>query len=126
MFGQSKKNPATDRLSVQVHAVADTETFDLAQRIWNENSRTLHTDPSTQKEFLRFGYATPKCAVWLQRDQNRTNPFELIVRWEETGMHEICVISDTGNARSGDPTRAKAILNSMLTTPSVVLGSPNY
>jgi hypothetical protein len=122
MFGLSKKEPKSDTLSVQVHAVANKEAYALAQRIWNENVRTLHVDQATRKEFLHFGYANPKCVIWLQRDQNRSNPFELIVRWEGD-THEVCVISDASGEESGDATRPKAILNSMLTTPSVVLST---
>ena len=121
MFGLGKKDPQTDKLGVQVHAVASREAYQLAQKIWDENLRTLHLDEQAHKEFLHFAYADPKCTVWLQRDQQRSNPFELIVRWEADGTHEVCVISDSGTGNSGDDTRPKAILNSMLTTPSIVL-----
>ena len=120
MFGHKKDNQ-TDKLSVEVHAVASQEAYALAQKIWNENIRTLHVDPQSHKEFLHFGYANPKCVIWLQRDQNRSNPFELIVRWEDNGTHEVCVISDSHTGVSGDDARPKALLGSMLTTPSIVL-----
>ena len=120
MFGASKKEPKNDKLSVQVHVVASEEAYGLAQRIWDANLRTLRVDQSTHKEFLHFGYTNPKCVVWLQRDQNRNNPFELVVRWDN-GLHEVCVISDSRTGASGDDARPKAILTSMLTTPSVVL-----
>lgn len=123
MFGTGKKQPDGDKLSVQVHAVASAEAYQLAQKIWNENARTLHSDQYTGKEFLHFGYNNPKCVIWLQRDQNRNNPFELIVRWEADKTHEVCVISNTSGQQSGDDTRAKAILTSMLTTPSIVLSN---
>ena len=121
MFGLGKNEPATDKLSVQVHIVTGDEAFQLAQKIWDENARTLHLDEQTDKEFLRFGYANPKCAVWLQRDRGRSDIFELIVRWEADKTHEVFALSP------GQPTdneqRAKDVLNSMLTTPSVVLSS---
>ena len=121
MFGLSKKEPASDKLTVQVHAIASAEAYGLAQKIWNENLRTLHVDQYARKEFLHFGYANPKCVVWLQRDQNRNNPFELVVRWEVDKTHEVFVISNTGAEKIGDDSRAVALLNSMLTTPSIVL-----
>jgi len=123
MFGLNKKESPSDKLTVRVRVVASKETFGLAQKIWDENIRTLHVDQVARKEFLHFGYAQPKCVVWLMRDQNRSNPFELIVRWEEDKTHEVCIISNTGGETSGDDTRAKAILTSMLTTPSVVLSN---
>lgn len=124
MFGLNSKRPQSDKLGVQVHAVGDKEAYDLAQRIWSENARTLRVDQTMGKEFLHFGYANPKCVIWLQRDQNRSNPFELIVRWGD-GTHEVCIISSTASDQSGNPARPKAILTSMLTTPSVVLSTTN-
>jgi hypothetical protein len=71
---------------------------------------------------LRFAYTTPSCTVWLQRDQGRSDVFELVVRWEADKTHEVFVLV-VGNKPEGDETRAKAVLNSMLTTPSVVLSN---
>ena len=121
MFGLGGKTQKSDKLSVQVHVVASEEVFKLAQKIWDENVRTLHLDEQFRKEFLHFGYNQPKCVIWLQRDQGRTDMFELIVRWEHDKTHEVFVI--TNGPTSGDEARAKAIVNSMLTTPSVVLSS---
>jgi hypothetical protein len=121
MFGLSNKESGSDKLSVQVHVVVGDEIFKMAQKIWDENIRTLHIDELTHKEFLRFGYANPKCAVWLQRDQGRANMFELIVRWETDKTHEVFVLASGQPA--GNTERTKAILNSMLTTPSVVLSN---
>lgn len=123
MFGLGKNDNHIDKLTVQVHVLSSREAYQLTSRLWNENARTLHLDEHTHKEFLHFGYANPKCVVWLQRDQGRSNPFELIVRWEDDKTHEVFVISDTANETSGDDTRAKAILNSMLITPSIVLSN---
>jgi len=123
MFGIGKKDPQHDKLDVQVHVVASQEAYVLAQKIWDENIRTMHIDQTARKEFLHFGYANPKCVIWLQRDQNRSNPFELVIRWEADGTHEVCIISDSRTGTSGDDTRPKAILNSMLTTPSIVLSN---
>ncbi len=124
MFGMgSKDEPKGDKLSVQVHVVASTEAFKLAQKIWDENIRTAHLDAQTRKEFLRFGYPNPQCAVWLQRDQGRKDVFELVVRWEQDKTHEVFILTSGGPA--GDEPRAKDLLNSMLTTPSVVLSAGN-
>jgi hypothetical protein len=121
MFGLGKSEQASDKLSVQVHVVASGDAFKLGQKIWDENARTLRLDEQTGKEFLHFGYANPKCVVWMQRDQGRTDTFEVIVRWEADKTHEVYVL--TSGQTAGDEARAKAILNSMLTTPSVVLST---
>jgi len=125
MFGHSKKDTSGDKLTVQVHAIASQAAYKQAQKIWDENIRTLRLDQTTNKQFLHFGYSKPECVVWLQRDQNRSNPFELIVRWETDKTHEVFVISDSGTGPSGDDSRATALLNSMLTTPSIVLTGEN-
>jgi hypothetical protein len=122
MFGLGKGDPHSDKLTVQVSAVTSEEAFKLAQKIWDENLRTLHLDEQTGKEFLRFAYANPACAVWLQRDHGRTSIFELIVRWEADKTHEVFVLTP-GQPTAGKAQRALALLNSMLTTPSVVLSN---
>jgi hypothetical protein len=118
MFGLNAKSDNSDKLVVQVHAAAEAEAFAMAKKLWDENSRIVHADQATGKEYLRFLYAQLKCVVWLQRDIGRTDIFELIVRWE-TGMHEVYVVGP-GPQPTGDITRPKALLTSMLTTPSVV------
>ena len=121
MFGLNKNEPSSDKLSVQVHVVASQEAFKLAQKLWDENARTLRVDEQARKEFLHFGYANPKCVIWLQRDQGRVDTFELIVRWEADKTHEVYAL--TSGQTSGDEARITATLNSMLTTPSVVLSN---
>lgn len=118
------KQADSDRLSVQVHAVVGDEAFKLATKIWDENIRTVHFDERSHKEFLRFAYANPKCVVWLQHDQGRVDTLELVVRWEADKTHEVFVL--TRGQQVGDQERALAVLNSMLTTPSVVLSSDKY
>jgi hypothetical protein len=120
MFGMDHKNE-TVKLGVQVYALSSEEAFGLAQKIWDENARTMRLEERTRKEFLRFGYANPKCVVWLQRDQGRTDTFELIVGWFHDKSHEVFTI--TSGQPTGNVERAKAILTSMLTTPSVVLSN---
>ncbi len=122
MFGMGKKlQSSSDKLTVQVHVVASDDAFGLAQKLWDENARTLRTDQAIGKEFLHFGYANPKSVVWMQRDRGRTDTFELIVRWEADKIHEVLVLTKGGPA--GNVERSKAIINSMLTTPSVVLSN---
>ncbi len=117
----SRDEPKGDKLSVQVHVVASEEGSALARKIWDANVRTLRVDEQTHKEFLHFAYANPKCVVWMQRDQGHAGMFELIIRWEADKTHEVFIL--TGGQTAGDEPRIKAILNSMLTTPSVVLSA---
>lgn len=118
MFGLGGNQAKTDRLGVQAYAVVSEQAFGLAQRLWNENGRNIRTDESTHKEFLHFGYTNPKSSVWLMRDQGRADAFELIIRWETNGLHEVFTL--TRGQTAGNEPRALALLNSMLTTPSVV------
>ncbi len=118
MFGSGKSKPRVDTLTVQVYAVSGNEIFALAQRIWSENSRGMLVDERTGKEFMHFAYENPKCTAWLQRDQGRTDTFELIVRWDAEQAHEVFTL--TPGQTAGNEKRLSALLNSMLTTPSVV------
>jgi hypothetical protein len=118
MFGIGKTDSKSDKLSVQVHAVTADEPFGLAQKLWDENAAHVQLDELSGKEYLHFAYTNPACVVWFQRDRGRTDEFELIVRWESTKTYEVYVLSK--GAPTGNAERAKALLNSMLTTPSVV------
>ena len=122
MLSIFKKKPAADKLTVQVHVVGSSSAFQLAAKIWAENQRTLRTDPATGKEFLHFAYANPKCVVWLQRDPGRHQVFELVVHWDAENTHEVFVVLNTPQP-DGDDQRALALLNSVLSTPSIVLSS---
>ncbi|HSW99944.1 MAG TPA: hypothetical protein VLH38_02830 [Patescibacteria group bacterium] len=124
MLGLKKKTLAADRLTVQVHVVGSATVFRLAEKIWTENQRTLRADPGTGKEFLHFAYASPKCVVWLQRDPGRQQVFELVVRWEKDNIHEVYVLLNTPRP-DGDETRAMQLLNSVLSTPSIILSNGN-
>ncbi|HSW98873.1 MAG TPA: hypothetical protein VLF71_03475 [Candidatus Saccharimonadales bacterium] len=124
MFGFLKKQPKADKLTVQVHVVGSADVFAVAQKIWAENQRTLRSDPATGKEFLRFAYANPKCVVWLQHDHGRHQVFELVVRWEESRLHEVYVVLNTPQPE-GDVARAGQLLQSVLSTPSIVLSNGN-
>lgn len=120
-FFKQKESDA-DRLMVQVHAVGSAQAFTLAEKIWAENQRTLLRDPATGKDFLHFAYANPKCVVWLQRDPGRYQIYELVVRWESSGIHEVYVLQNTPKTEGSD-TRALQLLNSVLSTPSIVLSN---
>jgi len=120
MFGIGKNGGTTsDRLNVLVRTVVSDQAFGLAQKIWDENVRSARTDEQAHKEILRFTYANPKCVVWLERDQGRADAFELIVFWQDNQIYEVFAV--TRGQASGDEQRALALLNSMLTTPSVVI-----
>jgi hypothetical protein len=125
MFGFHKP-PQADKLTVQVHVVGNAEVFALAQKIWDENQRNLRGDQASGKEFLHFAYANPKCVVWLQRDHGRHQLFELVVHWEsnDNNMHEVFVVLNTPQP-DGDATRAKQLLKSVLSTPSIVPSNGN-
>lgn len=123
MFGLNKVNLLDDNLSVFVHVVASNDAFTMAQKLWTENVRLLHTDPANNKEFLRFTYAQPACNAWLQRDQGREGILELVVQWKaKESPSEVYVITPqlTGAGKGGNDERANAMLQAMLTTPSVV------
>jgi len=123
MFGFKKKQQA-DKLTVQVHVVGSAPAFRVAEKIWAENARTMKQDPVTGKEFLHFAYANPKCVVWLQRDPGRHQLFELVVHWQADNMHEVFVLLNTPKP-DGDDARARQVLQSVLSTPSIVLSNGN-
>lgn len=123
MFGLGHKEERSDKLSVQVHAVSGDEMFRLAQKLWDENARYVRVDDPSGKEYLHFAYQNPSCVVWYQRDRGRTDVFEIILRWESSKMYEVYVLS--AGQPAGDGQRAKALLDSMLTTPSVVPSTEN-
>ena len=118
MFGLGNKDEGSEKLTVQVHVVSGSEVFKLAQKLWDTNARTLRLDQASGKEYLHFRYVNPKCAIWFQRDQGRKDVFELMVRWEDSKTYEVYVVGSSQTA--GDQKRATELLQSMLTTPSVV------
>ena len=118
MFGMGNKDQGSDKLAVQVYSVAGDEVFKLAQKLWETNARTVRFDQASGKEYLHFRYLKPPCAIWFQRDKGRTGVFEFMVRWEAAKNYEVYVVSSGQTA--GNQQRATALLQSMLTTPSVV------
>lgn len=121
MLGMGKRADDNE-LPVFVHAIQNNEAFAAAQRLWNENARLLYVDRGNNKEFVRFSYAKPACNAWLQRDQGRTDEFELVLLWKggERSTEVYVLMPQTGQTPQGDPQRLTDILNAMLTTPSIV------
>ncbi len=124
-FGDNKHHsvdPTT--LPIFVHALQSAEAFDLVQKVWGNNSRYVMTDSSNRKELMRFAFSQPACVVWLQRDQGRTDTFELILLWDEKGdkqdVSEVYVISALAGMAVGDDSRVKNLLNAILTSPSIM------
>ncbi|HSX33165.1 MAG TPA: hypothetical protein VLF91_02400 [Candidatus Saccharimonadales bacterium] len=120
MFHLGNKKPATsDKLTVLVHVIGSHPAFAMAHHIWQANVRTVQMDAGQGKEFLHFAYNQPKCTVWLQRDQGNQHSFEVIVRWEDEGTHEVYVIQNT-QTPSGNDQRLQALLHSVQTVPSIL------
>jgi len=109
-------------LPIFVHAIQSADAFALVEKVWQTNAHAVLIDPVNHKEFMRFTFAQPPCVVWLQRDQGRTDTFELILMWDvkTEELTEVYVISALAGVSVGDDTRAKDLLNAILTMPSVV------
>lgn len=110
-------------LPIFVHAIQSAEAFGLAEKIWQANMRYVMLDGGNRKELLRFVFNDPKCVVWLERDQGRTDTYELIFLWDAKGkeldVSEVYVISNTG-AAVGDDSRVKSLLATVLASPALV------
>lgn len=124
LFGSNSSS--THQAPVLVHSVQSSEAFDLAQQVWQNNSRGLLLDSPAGKEFVRLSFSNPDCTVWLQRDQGRTDTFELILSWhgEKQGITEIYVLSVPASSAQGDDTRVKSLLSSILSSPAIVPINP--
>lgn len=121
MFGSAHKKD-TGTLPIFVHALQSADAFNLAQKVWEANTHALLVDPANHKEFMQFRFTQPECVVWLQRDQGRTDTFELILMWDvkKEELTEVYVISALAGVSIGDDRRAKDLLNAILTMPSTV------
>ncbi|HJQ08343.1 MAG TPA: hypothetical protein VJ836_02555 [Candidatus Saccharimonadales bacterium] len=125
MFGLTKKL-TTDKLPIFVHAIESVETFLLAQKVWQANTRAMRVDPANRKELLHFTFPRPACTVWLLRDQGRDDCFELIMMWQDKEhLSEVYVIAPSHARRVGDDSRAKQLLNAILSSPSTVPSTSN-
>jgi len=121
-FGNVKKQE-DDRLPVLVQVVQDAKSFSMAQKLWNENTRAVRVEPSTRKEFLRFGLVEAGQAVWFERDQNRQDCFELILTWHQDGNRfaDIYVVTPSSTlGSSGDAAYVNKVLDALLTTPATL------
>jgi hypothetical protein len=75
------------------------------------------------KEFLRFGLVQQGQAVWFERDQNRSDCFEIILTWHEDGRRvaDIYAITPTGaHGPTGDADYTVKILDALLSTPATL------
>lgn len=111
-------------LPIFVHALQSAEAFDLAQKVWENNARYVVLDPANHKELMRFVFSQPTCVVWLERDQGRTDAFELVLLWDAEGkkdaVTEVYVISALAGMKVGDDSRAKNLLSAILASPAIV------
>lgn len=112
-------------LPIFVHALQSKDAFEAAQKVWENNARYIMLDAANRKELLRFVFNDPACVVWLERDQGRQDTFELVLLWEPTdgkqeGVSEVYVITAPSANPVGDDTRAKNLLNAILTSPAIV------
>ncbi len=123
-FGDKTSHIDPTKLPVFVHALQSVESFDLARKVWDNNSRYIALDVSNRKELMRFMFSQPTCIVWLQRDQGRTDSYELVLMWEgksrEEDVTEVFVIALPTATPVGDDTRVKSLLGAMMASPAIV------
>lgn len=127
MLGFDKHTHAFDpaTLPIFVHTLHDAEAFGLVQQIWEHNSRYVMLDAANHKELMRFVFNEPGCVVWLERNQGRTDAFELVLLWDDKGdkqgVSEVYVLlPGISEASTSDDKRIKSLLGAILTTPAVV------
>jgi hypothetical protein len=122
-IGATRKPEDDNRLPVLVQVVQDDTSFGMAQKLWGENTRAVRVEPSTRKEFLRFGLVEAGQAVWFERDQNRQDCFELILTWHQDGTRfaDIYVVTPSGiHGSSGDAAYVNKVIDALLTTPATL------
>jgi hypothetical protein len=123
-FGDKQEHIDPTKLPIFVHAIQSAEAFDLAQKVWENNGRYVVQDPSNHKELMRFVFSQPTCVVWLQRDQDRTDTYEMVLLWEgrdrEENVTEVYVISALAGTAIGDDSRVKNLLSAILSSPAIV------
>jgi len=121
-FGSNRKQQ-DDHLPVLVQVIQDNSAFTLAQKVWQENLRAVRVEPTTHKEFLRFGLVKQGQAVWFERDQGREDSFELILTWHAEGdrFADIYVITPSNvQGSSGDVAYIGKVFEALLTTPATL------
>jgi len=116
-------------LPIFVHALQSADAFGLAQKVWDNNARYVMLDPANHKELMRFVFADPPCVVWLERDQGRSDTYELILLWDQKdakqNVTEVYVISALAGVTVGDDSRVKSLLSAILASPAIVPVNPN-
>jgi hypothetical protein len=123
MFGMANRKSQDDRLPVMVQVVQDAKSFAMAQKLWNENTRAQRFEPTTGKEFLRFGLVQAGQAVWFERDKGREDSFEIILTWNQDGNRfaDIYVVTPSSTlGSSGDAAYVNKVLDALLTTPATL------
>jgi hypothetical protein len=123
-FGDKQEHIDPTKLPVFVHSIQSADAFMLAQKVWENNGRYVIADPTNRKELMRFVFSQPTCIVWLQRDQDRSDTFELVLMWEgkekEENVTEVYVIAALAGQTIGDDSRAKSLLSAILASPAIV------
>lgn len=122
VFGTTKPHIDPTKLPIFVHSVESKAAFELCNKVWEANRRNVLTDSTNRKDFLRFVFTNPACVVWIQRDINRSDTFELILLWEgqKEDVTEVYVVSRREGSPLGDDTRLKSLLTAILSMPAVV------
>ncbi len=123
-FGDKQGHIDPTKLPIFVHAIQSADAFDLAQKVWENNGRYVVKDPANHKELMRFVFSQPTCVVWLQRDQDRTDTYELILMWEgkdkQEDVTEVYIVSALAGTAIGDDSRIKSLLSAILASPAIV------
>jgi hypothetical protein len=121
-FGDKGHQVDPTKLPILLHVVQSAEAFAVAEKIWQTNGRNMLLDAQNHKELLRFVFANPACVAWLQRDQGRTDTFELILMWDNKETDDITEVYVLGNNPTpvGDASRAAGLLQAMLASPATV------
>jgi hypothetical protein len=129
-FGDKKTHTIDPTvLPIFVHSIQSADAFTLAQKVWENNARYVILDTANNKELMRFVFSQPACVVWLERDKDRTDSFELVLMWDAEGnkqdVSEVYVISALAGRMVGDDSRAKSLLNAILASPAIVPVNPS-
>lgn len=123
-FGDKTGHIDPTKLPIFVHAIQSAEAFDLVQKVWENNGRYVVADEGNHKELMRFVFSQPTCVVWVQRDKDRTDTYELILMWEgkqrSEDVTEVYVISALAGTQIGDDSRIKSLLSAILASPAIV------
>lgn len=123
-FGDKQEHIDPTKLPIFVHSIQSAEAFSLAQNVWENNGRYVIADPTNRKELMRFVFSQPTCVVWLQRDQGRSDSFELVLMWEgkekDENVTEVYVIAALAGQVVGDDSRVKSLLAAILASPAIV------